>query len=59
MRTKSATAVTVFLLVVRLGCMTILLVDYFMCMIVLMLRTTYGQVVLLQIVLNFVTYNWM
>jgi hypothetical protein len=32
----------------------VILVDYFMCMIVLVLRIAYGQVVLLRTVLNFV-----
>jgi hypothetical protein len=32
----------------------IVLVDYFMCMVVLVLRIAYGQEVLLQTVLNFV-----
>jgi hypothetical protein len=33
----------------------IVLVDCFMCMVVLVLRIAYGQVVLLRTVLNFVT----
>jgi hypothetical protein len=32
----------------------VVLVDYFMCMVVLVLRIAYGQVVLLQTMLNFV-----
>jgi hypothetical protein len=32
----------------------VVLVDYFMCMVVLVLRIAYGQVVLLRTVLNFV-----
>jgi hypothetical protein len=33
--------------------MIIVLIDCFMCMVVLVLRIAYGQVVLLQTVLNF------
>ncbi len=32
----------------------VVFVDYFMCMVVLVLRIAYGQVVLLQTMLNFV-----
>jgi hypothetical protein len=40
--------------VVGLECRIILIVDCFMCMVVLVLRITYDQVVLLRTVLNFV-----
>jgi hypothetical protein len=40
--------------VIRLGRKNILLVVYFMCMVVLVLRITYAQVVLLWTILNFV-----
>jgi ABC-type uncharacterized transport system permease subunit len=33
--------------VIRLGCRNILLIVYFMCMVVLVLRITYGQLVIL------------
>jgi hypothetical protein len=46
--------VSLVLPVVGLEHMIVLLVDYFMCMVVLLLRITYGQVELLQTVLNFV-----
>jgi hypothetical protein len=62
MRINSSAAVWLawsifFLPVVGLGCRTVLLVDCFMCMVNLVLRITYGQVVLLRTVLNFVAYN--
>jgi hypothetical protein len=61
MRSNSAAAVwlalTIFLPVVGLGCRTILLVNCFMCMVVLVLITTYDQVVFLWTVLNFMAYN--
>jgi hypothetical protein len=60
MRSNSAAAVWLTWIVFaghQVGCMTILLVDYFMCMVILVLRTTYDQVVLLRTVLNFVAYN--
>jgi hypothetical protein len=41
--------------VIRLGHRIVLLVVYFMCMVVLVLRITYCQVVLLWIMLNFMT----
>jgi hypothetical protein len=41
-------------LVIRLGSTNILLILCFMCMVVLELRITYGQMVLLLIMLNFV-----
>jgi hypothetical protein len=40
--------------VIRLGCRNVLLLVSFMCMVVLVLRITYGLVVLLCIMLNFV-----
>jgi hypothetical protein len=43
------------LLVVGLERRIVLIVDCFMCMIVLVLRINYGQVVLLQTVLNLVS----
>jgi hypothetical protein len=43
-----------FLLVIEWERMIVVLVYCFMCMVVLMLRIAYGQVVLLQTVLNFV-----
>jgi hypothetical protein len=57
MRSNSVAAVgwrALFLLVNGWECWIIVLVDCFMCMVVLVLRISYGQVVLLQIVLNFV-----
>jgi hypothetical protein len=57
MRSNSAAGVGwrgLFLPVVRWECRIIVLVDYFMCMVVLVLRIAYGQVVLLRTVLNFV-----
>jgi hypothetical protein len=46
--------VLIVLPVIGLGRRNVLLIVYFMCMVVLVLRTTYGQVVLLWIMLNFV-----
>jgi hypothetical protein len=43
--------------VIRLGRKNILLVVYFMCMVVLVLRITYAQVVLLWTILNFVAWQ--
>jgi hypothetical protein len=43
-----------FLLVARWERRIIVLVDCFICMVVLVLRIAYGQVVLLQTMLNFV-----
>jgi hypothetical protein len=57
MRSNSAAAVNcrgLFLPVVGWERMIGVLVDRFMCMVILVLRSTYGQVVLLPIVLNFV-----
>jgi hypothetical protein len=57
MRSNSAAAVGwrgLFLPVVGWERRIIVLVDYFMCMVVLVLRIAYGQVVLLQTMLNFV-----
>jgi hypothetical protein len=57
MRSNSVAAIGwcgLFLPVVRWERKIVILVDCFMCMVVLMLRITYGQVVLLWIVLNFV-----
>jgi hypothetical protein len=46
--------VLIVLPVIGLGRRNVLLVVCFMCTVVLMLRITYGQVVLLWIMLNFV-----
>jgi hypothetical protein len=57
MRSNNAAAVgwrELFLLVIGCERMIVVLVDCFMCMIVLVLRIAYGQVVLLWTVLNFV-----
>jgi hypothetical protein len=57
MKSNSVAAVGwrgLFLPVVRLEHRIVVFVDCFMCMVILMLRITYGQVVLLQTVLNFV-----
>jgi hypothetical protein len=57
MRSNSAAAVYwrgLFLPVVGWERRIVVLVDYFMCMVVLVLRIAYGQLVLLQTVLNFV-----
>jgi hypothetical protein len=57
MRSNSAAAVGwsgLFLPVVRWESRIVVLVDCFMCMVVLVLRIAYGQVVLLRTVLNFV-----
>jgi hypothetical protein len=57
MRSNSAAAVCwrgLSLPIVGWECRIIVLVDYFMCMVVLVLRIAYGQVVLLRTVLNFV-----
>jgi hypothetical protein len=57
MRSNSVAAVGwrgLFLPVVGWERRIIILVDCFMCMIVLVLRIAYGQVVLLRIMLNFV-----
>jgi hypothetical protein len=57
MRSNSAAAVGwhgLFLPVVGWERWIVILVDYFMCMVVLVLRISYGQVVLLRTVLNFV-----
>jgi hypothetical protein len=57
MRSNSAAVVGwrgLFLPVVEWERRIIALVDCFMCMVVLVLRIAYGQVVLLQTVLNFV-----
>jgi hypothetical protein len=57
MRSNSATAVYwrgLFFPVVGWERRIIVIVDCFMCMVVLMLRIAYGQVVLLRTVLNFV-----
>jgi hypothetical protein len=43
-----------FLLVIGCERMIVVLIDCFMCMIVLVLRIAFGQVVLLWTVLNFV-----
>jgi hypothetical protein len=56
---SSSIAVVLFVMltvlpVIRLGRKNILLVVYFMCMVVLVLRITYGQVMLLWTMLNFV-----
>jgi hypothetical protein len=56
MRSNSAAAVgwhRLFLPVVGWERRIVKLIDYFMCMVVLVLRIVYGQVVLLQTVLNF------
>jgi hypothetical protein len=47
--------VLIVLPVIGLGRRNVLLVVCFMCMVVLMLRITYGQVVLLWIMLNLVS----
>jgi hypothetical protein len=44
--------VLIILPVIRLGCRNVLLIVYFMCMVVLVLRITYGQVVLLGLCLT-------
>jgi hypothetical protein len=57
MRSNNAVVVgwrRLFLPVVRWERRIIVLVDYFMCMVVLVLMIAYGQVVLLRTVLNFV-----
>jgi hypothetical protein len=57
MRSNITTAVCwrgLFLPVVRWERRIVMLVDCFMCMVVLVLRIVYGQVVLLRTVLNFV-----
>jgi hypothetical protein len=57
MRSNNAVAVGwcgLFLLVVGWERRIIVLVDCFICMVVLVLRIAYGQVVLLRTVLNFV-----
>jgi hypothetical protein len=57
MRSNSAAAVGwrgLFLPVVGWESRIVVLVDYFMCMVVLLLRIAYGQMVLLRTVLNFV-----
>jgi uncharacterized membrane protein len=57
MRSNSAAVIGwsgLFLSVVRWERRIIVLVDCFMCMVVLVLRIAYGQVVLLRTVLNFV-----
>jgi hypothetical protein len=46
--------VLIVLLVIGLGRRNVLLIIYFMCMVGLVMRITYGQVVLLWIMLNFV-----
>jgi hypothetical protein len=55
MRSNSIAAVGwcgLFLSVVGWERRIVVLVDYFMCMVVLVLRNAYGQVVLLRTVLN-------
>jgi hypothetical protein len=57
MRSNSVAAIGwhgLFLLVVGWERRIIVLIDCFMCMVVLVLRIAHGQVVLLQTVLNFV-----
>jgi hypothetical protein len=57
MRSNNAVAVCwrgLFLPVVECERRIVMLVDCFMCMVVLVLRIAYGQVVLLRTVLNFV-----
>jgi hypothetical protein len=57
MRSNSAAAVCwreLFLPVVGWERRIVVLIDCFMCMVVLVLRIAYGQVVLLRTVLNFV-----
>jgi hypothetical protein len=57
MRSNSTAAVGwrgLFLPVVGWDCSIVVLIDCFMCMIVLVPRIAYGQVVLLRTVLNFV-----
>jgi hypothetical protein len=57
MRSNNAAAVgwrRLFLPVVGWERRIVILIDYFMCMVVLVLRIAYGQVVLLRTVLNFV-----
>jgi hypothetical protein len=46
-----------FLPVVGWARRIVVLVDYFMCMVVLVLRISYGQVVLLRTILNFVAWQ--
>jgi hypothetical protein len=60
MRSNSAAAVGwrgLFLPVVGWEHRIVVLVDCFMCMVVLVLRIAYGQVVLLRTVLNFVAWQ--
>jgi hypothetical protein len=60
MRSSSAAAVGwrgLFLPVVGWKRMIVVLVDCFMCMIILVLRIAYGQVVRLQTMLNFVAWQ--
>jgi hypothetical protein len=60
MRSNSAAAIGwrgLFLPVVVWERRIVVLVDYFMCMVVLVLRIVYGQVVLLRTVLNFVAWQ--
>jgi hypothetical protein len=60
MRSNITTAVCwrgLFLPVVRWERRIVMLVDCFMCMVVLVLRIVYGQVVLLRTVLNFVAWQ--
>jgi hypothetical protein len=57
MRSNSAAAICwrgLFLPVVEWERRIVMLVDCFMCMVVLVLRIAHGQVVLLRTVLNFV-----
>jgi hypothetical protein len=57
MRSNSAAAIGwrgLFLSVIKWERMIVVLVDCFMCMVILVLRIAYGLVVLLQTVLNFV-----
>jgi hypothetical protein len=57
MRRNNAAAVGwhgLFLPVIGWAHRIVVLIDCFMCMVVLVLRIAYGQVVLLQTVLNFV-----
>jgi hypothetical protein len=60
MRSNSAAVVGwrgLFLPVIGWERRIVVLVDCFMCMVVLVLRIAYGQVVLLRTVLNFVTWQ--